>query len=329
MLALLTALALTASDPRLLQAEKFVEAKDCDGLMDLLGRLKPGDAARDLAYARLLVRGATLCRPQDGVLALGMTEKALLLAGSDYGVATAHAENLLALEQRAEAEKLLDRTIQEHPEGAVKARFLRGQLAATESEHAVCVQVLAPVLDDPEFGARAKELTASCQTGLQRQADDRKALADKEREVAANAGRANEIATARGALPLEKGMPRPGSEVWSARGTVKSGGSRTFPSKNIKAGFTYELHATTNCTRSSKKKKQKVTSETTEDLFGLDFRVKVGSLDAIPLRVGTAPERNSVPFRAPEDNPQIQIEDRTGGKVAVKCTVSDVSVRVP
>jgi hypothetical protein len=328
MLFLLICLTLAASDPRLIQAEKFVEAKDCDGLLDLLGRVKPSEPARDLAYARMMVSGATVCRPQDGVLALSMTEKALALAPSDYGVATAHAENLLGLEQRAEAEQLLDRTIQGHPEGAVKARFLRGQLASTEGEHAVCVQVLTPVVDDPEFGARAKELMTACQAGLQRQADDRTALADKERDAAAKAERANEIATARGALPVEKGMPKPGTEVWSARGTVKSGGARTFASKNIKAGITYEFHATTNCTR-PKKKKQKVSLQTTEDLFGLDFRVKIGSLDPVPLRVGPAPERNSVPFRALEDNPQIQVEDRSDGKAGAKCSVSDVSVRAP
>ncbi|MHB8873957.1 MAG: hypothetical protein ACYC8T_09760 [Myxococcaceae bacterium] len=331
MLAFLATVVLAASDPRLLQAEKFVEARDCDGLMDLLGRAKRSEAARDLSYARLLVRGAGACRAQDGVLALGMTEKALFLAPGDYGVATAHAENLLGLDQRAEAEKLLDQTVQDHPEGAVRARFLRGELAAREGESAVCVQVLSPILEDPEFGARAKELAAGCQGALQQKADDRLALAEREREALARAGRANEIAAARGALPQEKGMPRSGSEVWSVRGTVKSGGSRTFQSKNVKAGFTYELRATVLCTRASKtKKKGKLGTDSGPDLFGVDFRAKVGSADAVPLRLGAStPERNAVPFRSTDDNPQIQIEDRSDGKAGVKCTVSDISVRVP
>ena len=45
--------------------------------------------------------------------------------------------------------------------------------------------------------------------------------------------------------------------------------------------------------------------------------------------MGATPERNALPFRAAEDNPQVQVEDRSEGKAGVKCTVSDVSVRVP
>src|SRR5689334_8096880 len=128
---ILIALLLSASDARLLTAEKRLDEKDCDGLYDVFESYKGSKSGgeKDLAYARALVRGSNMCRAKDKVLALSMTEKALAYARKDYGVQTAHAENLIALDQRSDAANLLDQTIQDHPEGAVRARYLRGQLA--------------------------------------------------------------------------------------------------------------------------------------------------------------------------------------------------------
>src|SRR5688572_32659714 len=96
----------TSGDPRLLQGEKYLEAKDCDGFHSLFSKVKPEKAERDLAYARLLVRGAMQCRPKDKVLALAMTERALSLAPDDYGIQTAHAEGLLELDQDRKSTRL-------------------------------------------------------------------------------------------------------------------------------------------------------------------------------------------------------------------------------
>src|SRR4051812_7982613 len=120
-------LVLSANDAVLMRAEKMLDAKDCDGLVGLFESQKPSKSEKDISYARTLVRAAQLCRPQDKVIGMALTEKAMLFAPKDYGVQTAHAESMLALDQRSEAAKLLDDTITDHPEGAVRARFLRGQ----------------------------------------------------------------------------------------------------------------------------------------------------------------------------------------------------------
>jgi hypothetical protein len=122
---------------------------------------------------------------------------------------------------------------------------------------------------------------------------------------------------------------RSGSEAWSARGTVQSGGQRTFRTRNLQARTTYVFHATGTCTGPTKPKRKGGLAPTV-DLFGQDFRVRIGTLDPMPLKVGVQPEQNALTFRAPDNNPQIFLEDRTTIRQgAPRCTISDVAVRVP
>lgn len=320
---------LAGADGLLIQADKMVEAKDCDALVDLFQAKKPSKTDKDLAYARTLVRGAQVCRAQDKVVAMALTEKALAYAPHDYGVQTAHAESMLALDQRTEAAQLLDDTIQDHPEGAVRARFLRGQLADEENEPAVAVQVMKPIAEDPEYGPKVQPLIARNEDRLMKQSAEKAEMKTEEDKLKEQAEKAKEIASSR--LP-SSGLDASGREIWTGRGTVKTGGSKSWSMKNLKANSTYVLFATGSCTQKTPKstgRKKKVHFTREADTFSIDFRAKIGTLDPIPLKVGLSPERNSFTFRPLEDNPQLIIEDR-GNKVPnVSCTITDVSVRSP
>ncbi len=161
---------------------------------------------------------------------------------------TAHAESLLALDERASAAQLLDDVLQSHPRDAVRARFVRAQLADEESESALAVRLLEPLLDEPEYAEPARALLARNQAALQSHAQSRESLAREEQAALESGARAQEAAVASRTLPPEPNAPRSGTEAWSTRGTLKSGGSRTFRTKNLKAGFTYIFHATGSCT---------------------------------------------------------------------------------
>jgi hypothetical protein len=327
LLLLITTLAATG-DVRLAQGEKLLAARDCEGLQQLFAPSAPPRAERNLDAARLLVRGATACREQDRVLAFALTERALALAPDDSGVRTAHAESLLAVDERTAASRLLDETLQAHPRNTGRARFLRAQLADQESESALVVKLAQPLVDDPEYGAPARQLFARHQATLQSQAQARETLALEEQSATERAAQAQAVATSRQPL-LDGTAPRSGSEAWSAQGSIKSGGQRTFRTRNIQAGFTYLFYATGTCSGPSKQgRKHKIAP--TVDLFGQDFRVTIGTLDPMPLKVGVEPERNALSFRSTENNPQIFLEDRTSIRPdAPRCTISDVAVRSP
>jgi tetratricopeptide (TPR) repeat protein len=328
-LLLLFSLLAASPDTRLAEGEKLLAARDYEGLQALFSPGGNTRYERPLDAARLLVRGATACRKQDRVLAFALTQRALDLAPSDYGVRTAHAESLLAVDERASAAQLLDQIIQAHPLDAVRARFLRAQLADEESESALAVQLLEPLVKDPEYGEPARTLLARNQAALQSQSQARESMAREEQAVLESAARAQEAASTRN-LPPDRNAPRSGTEAWSARGTLKSGGARTFRTKNIKEGVTYTFHATGTCTAPPAKKGRKKGLGPKVDLFGQDFRVRIGSLDPLPLKVGLEPEQNTLSFRAPENNPQVFIEDRTEQRAGrPRCTISDVAVRVP
>ncbi|WP_224249753.1 tetratricopeptide repeat protein [Hyalangium gracile] len=322
---LLISVLATTGDARLERGEKLLAAQDCEGLQQLY---TPGDTAstqKDLDGARLLVRGATACRKQDRVLAFALTQRALALAPADYGVRTAHAESLIAVDERTAAAHLLDDILQAHPQNAVRARFLRAQLADHESESALVLKLAQPLVEDPEYGPPARELLARHQSALESQSQARESLAREEQDAAQRAAQAQEVADSR----TSRASPRPGAEAWSTRGTLKSGGQRTFRTRNIQAGVNYIFHATGTCSSPSKQGR-KPRIPPTVDLFGQDFRVRIGSLDSMPLKVGVEPEQNALSFRAPENNPQIFLEDRTTIRPdAPRCTISDVAVRSP
>jgi hypothetical protein len=242
------------------------------------------------------------------VLAFALTQRALALAPDDYGVRTSHAESLIAVDERTAAARLLDDTLQAHPRNAARARLLRAQLASEEGESAVVVKLVQPLVEDPEYGASARELLARHQTRLQDQA-----LA---RESPTRA-------------PSTRDTPPSGTEIWSTRSTLPSGGQRTFRTRNLQAGVSYIFHATGTCTAPSKPGR-KSRLGTPVDLFGQDFRVRIGTLDPTPLKVGVEPAQNALTFRAPENNPQIFLEDRTTIRPdGPRCTISAVAVRVP
>ncbi|WP_225413980.1 tetratricopeptide repeat protein [Stigmatella hybrida] len=311
---------LSVSDPRLDSGEKLLAARDCEGLQALFASPDSPATGSRVPSARLLVRGASACRKQDTVLAFALTERALALAPEDAGVRTAHAESLLSVEERTDAARLLDAILREHPKDAARARILRAQLAGQESENALAVQLASSLAHHPEYGEQARALLARHQSALQSDAEAREALAHEERALAERAEEAAQTPSH---------APRPGSEAWSTRGTLKSGGQRTFRTRNIQAGFTYILHATGTCTPPARQgRKSKLAPPV--DLFGQDFRVRIGAQEPLHLKVGLEPERNALTFRAPEDNPQLFLEDRTGARSGgPHCTISDVAVRVP
>jgi hypothetical protein len=323
-LLLFLSLLAAAGNSRLERGEKLLAAQDCEGLQQLFAPSQPPGPEKDLDGARLLVRGATACRKQDAVLAFALTQRALALAPDDYGVRTAHAESLLSVDERSAAAHLLDKTLEAHPQNAQRARFLRAQLADKESESALVVQLTQPLVNDREYGPQARALLARHQAALQAQAQARETLSRDEKDALAR----QEAAAQAGPDRLST---RPGTEAWSARGTVQSGGQRTFHTRNLQAGATYILHATGTCTAPTPSKRgRKARLGPTVDLFGQDFRVRIGSLEPLPLKVGLEPERNALTFRCPEDNPQIFLEDRTSIRPgAPRCTISDVAIRSP
>ncbi|MDC0714312.1 hypothetical protein POL68_37980 [Stigmatella sp. ncwal1] len=311
---------LSASDLRLDQGEKLLAARDCEGLHALFAPAER-PAASPAAAARLLVRGASTCRKQDTLMAFALTERALALAPDDVDVRTAHAESLLSVEERTAAARLLDETLHAHPKDAVRAQLLRAQLASEESESALVVRLAESLVNHPEHGAQARALLARHQTALQSDAEAREALAREEHALAERAAQTSSEDTPR--------APRAQSEAWSTRGTLKTGGQRTFRTRNIQAGFTYIFHATGSCTAPAPKGRKSRLAPPA-DLFGQDFRVRIGTQEPLHLKVGLKPERNTLSFHADEDNPQIFLEDRTGTRPGgPHCTISDVAVRVP
>jgi hypothetical protein len=327
-LLLLISLLAATGDPRLAQGQKLLAARDCEGLQQLFAPATPPRAERNPEAARLLARGASTCRAQDSVLAFALTQRALALAPDDAEVRTAHAESLIAVDERTAAAKLLDETLQAHPRTSTRARLLRAQLADQESESALVVKLAQPLAEDPEYGPPARELLARHQAALQTHSQARESLAREEQDAAERAARAQEVA-ARRTPDADPTGPRSGSEAWSARGTLQSGSQRTFRTRNLQAGLTYIFHATGTCTAPAKPQRKSRLAPPV-DLFGQDFRVRIGTLDPMPLKVGVEPAQNALTFRAPENNPQIFLEDRTTIRPgAPRCTISDVAVRVP
>lgn len=318
---LLLSLLAATRDPRLAQGEKLLSAKDCEGLQQLFAPATPPRTERNPEAARLLARGATTCRAQDSVLAFALTQRALALAPDDIEVRTAHAESLIAVDERSEAAKLLEEVLQKPARTTARARLVRAQLADLESESALVVTLAQPLAADPQYGATARELLARHQAALDSHTQARESMAREEQSAAERAAQAQDS--------LERTSVRSGTEAWSTRGSVSSGGQRTFKTRNLQAGSTYVLHATGTCSGPPKPKRKGGLAPTV-DLFGQDFRVRIGTLDPLPLKVGVQPEQNTLTFRAPENNPQIFLEDRTSIRPgAPRCTISDVAVRVP
>ncbi|HET9452287.1 MAG TPA: hypothetical protein VFO83_15460 [Aggregicoccus sp.] len=269
--------------------------------------------------ARALAQGAERCREEEPVLAFALTQRALALAPHAPSLQLAHARSLLALEQRGAAAQLLDGLLRTpRPGRAVhaQARLLRAELAQAEGEPARVVALLTPPGDSP----RARALLAQARAQLEARA--REALAADALAQPPAEGEAS-------AEEEEDARVRPGQEAWGTRGVVQGGGQRTFRLRHVRAGRTYVLLATGHCTLSRPDAKRRRTSPAPRELFGVDFRAQVGSLEAWPLRMGLEPERSAFTFRAPENDPQLFVEDRSSARPGVRCSVRDLSVRVP
>lgn len=334
--ALFAAFTVAATDARLLEAQKFLEAGDCEGLEALCKKTGPTELARDLAYARVLVQAAGGCRTKDKVLALNLTEKAAELAPADYGVETAQAESLIATEQRTEGAKLLDQVIEKFPGTALRARLLRAELANNERDWAIAAQVARPLTGDPEYGKRATALVALAEHNLQENGGEKARLALEEQQVRDNGDKAAAIATSH---TVTKGSEASGYEVWSGKtAKVVHGGSKTFSTKNLKAGSSYVFVATGTCekpkvakaSRGGRSKKKSHRQEPLTNDFGVSFKVYIGALEPLALDTDLGVhKRNSLLFRPLEDNPQIRVQDETDSKINVKCSITDIGVRVP
>ncbi|MBF5042865.1 hypothetical protein FGE12_10735 [Aggregicoccus sp. 17bor-14] len=270
-----------------------------------------------------LVLDAGRCRAEDAVIAFGLSQRALALAPDAPGVRLAHARSLLALGERGAAAQLLDEALRTPGDGG-EERLLRAELARDEGEPEQVVRLLETRATPRS--ARAQALLGEARAQLPARSEARQQLAELAR---AQQAREREAA-------LREPPParlRRGREAWGTRGVVESGGQRTFRLHNVRAGETYVLLATGQCTLpspSAHKGHRRKTSPAPRDLFGVDFRARVGGLEAWPLRVGLDPERSAYTFRAPEDDPQLFIEDASASAhVGVRCSVRDLAVRAP
>ncbi|MFN7132427.1 MAG: hypothetical protein ACK4N5_10105, partial [Myxococcales bacterium] len=149
----------------------LVEQKQCDEAYLRVAEVplpeKPN--AESEKAGRMLARAVSNCRAKDPVIAFALSEKALAFAPADPAVQTAHAESLLALQQRGDAAALLDRILKFHPEEARRARMLRGKLAAQESDHELAIRVLKPLEDDEQYGDEAAKLIQDSNQALERE----------------------------------------------------------------------------------------------------------------------------------------------------------------
>lgn len=310
-LSFLLALALLASPSPLERSRATEPVDDCEALLAAAPDFTP-------ERAPLLARGAAQCG--DPVLAFALTERALKLQPHSVPLRLAHARSLLALGERGAAAQLLDRGIADPGAATAPLRLLRAELALAEAEPERVEALLAPL----PASAAALSLRAQARAQLQARAAARELLAQHDRDQAL---REQEAAAApEGGEP--EALPS-GREVWSTRGSVESGGQRTFRLRGVRAGGHYVLLVTGHCRVAQPQKKRRRSSPAPRELFGVDFRARVGSLEAWPLSVGLEPERSAYTFRSPEDAPQLFVEDRSAPRTGVRCSVRDLAVRVP
>lgn len=130
---------------------------------------------------------------------------------------------------------------------------------------------------------------------------------------------------------------------WVSPGQLRSGGGRTFVTRNVKAGHGYVLLVRARCAlpRVSKRsfrpgrgphrgRRGRKSRQPPVQAFGLDFKAYVGSFPRMSLDVGLdRSETTRLPFWASEENPLIRVQDETLARVNVRCTVGDLEVTDP
>ncbi len=298
--------------------------KKCDDAFALLSQAQgsaPPDNA-DRAAARELARGAEECRAEDPAVALGFSSLAARLAPKDAGVLVAHAEGLLAANQRGEAAAVLDRVIAENrADQAPKAWLARGSLAALEGDYALAVLRLEPLADNPELNAQVGPLLATSRTALK---------GEQEAEIQA---------TKPGPEPAERSEARsqkPGAMIAAFPGEVSLGGQQVFHATGLKPGAMYAFRAVGKCwhvtrartTWSSTGRRHRTYRRNATDIFGVDFRVLFNGAPSRQISAGQQgeEEENKIPFVADAAEVVIRVWDDGHVDADAKCTFSGFAV---
>ena len=128
----------------------------------------------------------------------------------------------------------------------------------------------------------------------------------------------------------------PGAAVWSTPGSVSLRGRQTFTTKHLLRGHRYVLRTVGHCTRliretvrePGKDVERRVIETRADDTFGVDFRARVGDGEWLPLDVGGSPAETLHAFRAPTDDPQLTIADRSlHDEAELECSIGEISIR--
>ncbi len=306
----------------------LIEQKQCEEAYLRIGDVpspsKPNaDTEKD---GRMLARVVSACRQKDPVIGFALSEKAMALAPADPAVQTAHAESLLALQQRGEAAVLLDRILKFHGDEARRARILRGKLAAAEADHDLAIRVLRPLEGDEQYGEEVARLMQESATALEQRHANKADLALAEADARQKAEKAEEALKT-----YEPGEHGGAGVAIPLRGKVGVGGEKVFTAK-VKKGQSYVFTANGQCTRAAKKKKarSRMYEDPTRDIYGIDFAVQIGTMPPKQLSVGQfKTEKSEIPFIAEDDKLPIRVFDRSSVESGIKCSVTDFVVRSP
>jgi hypothetical protein len=309
------------------RAEKLAAQGACDDLMTLAGSSQPRGTAEDLALARAFARAAPRCGAQDKVLGLGLTERAFLLAPQDPAVVTAHAEQLIATEQRGEAASVLDRLLTRPGGDQREPRLLRGRLAEDEGEYELAVQVLDPLRKDPDYGPRANAIVIEAEAKIAEKNASNQRLSELKQSTdkAASQAMSSSAASDRSRAPG-------GRVVWKTSDHVDRGADRTFVAKGTKKGGAYTFRSAGFCERRRAYRRNGwVRSAPLEDshsmIFGIDFRVSIGGGDPQVLRTSdTDVETTEISFTSPSDDVSIRVFDKSDTTANLACHIRNIQV---
>jgi hypothetical protein len=300
----------------------------------------PTPAGRRAAHS--IAQSAAECRKADAAMSFAFSALAARLAPDDAAILTSHAESLLSLEQRGEAAAVLDRVLQEHPEGDVAAtRLLRARLADMEGDFQLSITLLTPLLDQPSYRDEAGALLRSARAGLEARGASDEKLPGKPR-ASSSAGAAD------AAVPSRPRHPS-GTVVASLPGSVNLKGSMTLVAKGLVRGQSYLFQATGSCSRAERTYRTPCEYPCTgaarraggcggdvmrlrpsiNEITGVDFRVRFGSqTDSRSLSAGQRGARdvNKVDFIAEGPDQTIQVFDESTVDKDVSCTMGEFKV---
>ena len=318
------------ADPRVDQVEKLASQGACDDLMGLAGGLSAKGDASDAEVARALARAAPGCGAKDKVLGLALTERAFVLAPQEPSVVTAHAEQLIAADQRGEAASVLDRLLTRPGADVRQARLLRGRLATDEGEYDLAVRVLEPIRTDSELGTKAQQLIAEAQSKSTEKAEGARRLGEMQQQSDAAAERAVASAAAHRQIAGPSGQV-----VWQANGEVGRQADKTFNAKGTKKGTAYVFRADGECEKQRRYRRYwgtraAVLNDPEAMQFGIDFRVSIGGGEPQVLRTGQGEaDTTHIDFVAPHDNVSIRVFDKSDADNAIKCHIRQIEVVTP